>query len=96
MWTPVEYYDRKTLRDASQTSFYYDVCLELENCDPLRLYDYYVARQVVPPPKVSPKIRIKENVPTSSHATSSKLTVASKEALHLEEEEPKGRADGFL
>ena len=42
----MEYYDRKALRDVSQTSFYYDVCLELGICDPLRLYDYYIARKV--------------------------------------------------
>ena len=38
--------DRKSLRDASQVSFYYDVCLGLELCDPLKIFEYYVRRRV--------------------------------------------------
>ena len=30
----------------SQTSFYFEVCLGNQKCDPLKLYEYYVKRRV--------------------------------------------------
>lgn len=57
--------DRKSLRDAAQVPFYYDVCLELELCDPLKVYEYYVNRKVfartkdLPADKVSQRIAYK-------------------------------------
>ena len=44
--SPPDYMDRKTLRGVAQIPFYYDVCLGLDLCDPLKVYEYFVSRRV--------------------------------------------------
>ena len=41
-----DYMDRETLRGVAQIPFYYDVCLGLKLCDPLKVYEYFVSRRV--------------------------------------------------